>query len=550
MDYDVIVIGSGAGGLTAGVALAQAGLQVLVCEQHEVPGGWTHSFTLGGYRFSPGVHYLGALGPGESLREIYEGLGVSADMAFCELNPDGYDHFFLGEEKFDFPKGRENLIERLKTRFPNQVKGIDGYFNTLADIEEKLQNLGQFTKVENVLKTVASLPSILKWYRWTGQELINEHITDPLLQGILAGQSGDNGLPPSQASAFMQAGITSHYLDGGYYPLGGSYIIPRAFTRALERAGGEIMLKTKVAKILIDGKKVIGVKLENGDEIRAKNIISNADPEVTFGQMIGRDYLSNKLLNKVNRVRYSVSSLSLFFAVDMDLRAAGLDSGNNWFYENENVNELYRLGLTDHAIRAETPPMMFLTVTTLKDPSKMHNGQHTCEAFTFVSYDAFKEYQHPVPGKRMPGYQGMKEDIAWRMFKGLEKRIPGISNHVTFWDLGTPLTNEYYLNANRGNLYGIEKSVSQVGPGAFSTRTEFEGLYLCGASTLSHGVAGVTSSGLAAARTILSCNTKDILTQNGPPLEIYPSEDISKWPEHLQKVIHRGRMKTDQNPKK
>jgi phytoene dehydrogenase-like protein len=229
--------------------------------------------------------------------------------------------------------------------------------------------------------------------------------------------------------------------------------------------------------------------------------------------------------------------------VDVDIRAAGLDSGNFWFYDHDDVDELYRLGETDYVLQAETPPMMFLTVTTLKDPSKMHNGHHTCEAFTFVSYDAFKKYEHTAPGVRMPGYQGMKEDMAWRMFKGLEKRIPGISQRIMFWSLGTPLTNKHYINTTNGSLYGIEKSVTQVGPGAFPIKTEIKGLYMCGASTLSHGVSGVTSTGLAAAKVILGCSTSDLLTQNGPPLEIYPSEDISQWPAHLQKKIERGNTK-------
>ena len=541
MDYDVIVIGSGAGGLTAAVPLAQSGLSVLVCEQHEVPGGWTHSFTLGGYRFSPGVHYIGSLGEGESLRRIYEGLGVSGDMAFCELNPDGYDHIVIGEETFDFPKGRENFIERLKARFPEETQGIQAYFDTLDAMSKGLQNLGRVKTPGSAVKAASSIPSILKWYRRSGMDLINAHISDPLLKGVLAGQSGDNGLPPSQVSAFMHAGITQHYLDGGYYPLGGSYVIPRAFTRALKRAGGVIRLKTRVSKILLENNRVIGVQLENSDEVRANHVISNADPEITFGNLIGREHLEGKFARKVDRVKYSVSALSLFFAVDMDLRAAGLDSGNFWYYDHQDVDHLYQLGLTDHVLKAETPPMMFLTVTTLKDPSKMHNGNHTCEAFTFVGYDAFEPYIHPVPGVRKPGYQGLKEDLAWRMFQGLEKRIPGISEHVTFWNLGTPLTNQHYINATQGNLYGIEKSITQVGPGAFQTKTPFTGLYLCGASTMSHGVAGVTSTGLAASRAILGCETSDLLTQNGPHLEIYPSEDTTVWPEHLQKQIERGK---------
>ena len=151
-NYDAIIIGSGAGGLTTAVALAQAGKKVLVLEQHDRPGGWTHSFTLNGYRFSPGVHYIGDLQEGGGLRRIYDGLGVSQDLTFIELNPDGYDHIFIGDRKIDFPKGRENLIERLKSQFPHEAKGIDAYFADLSAMIEGVRHLGN---LKNPLKTVS-----------------------------------------------------------------------------------------------------------------------------------------------------------------------------------------------------------------------------------------------------------------------------------------------------------------------------------------------------------------------------------------------------------
>ena len=535
--YDVIVIGSGAGGLTAAVALAQAGKKVLVLEQHDRPGGWTHSFTLNGYRFSPGVHYIGDLQEGGGLRRIYDGLGVSQDLTFVELNPDGYDHIFIGERKFDFPRGRENLIERLKSHFPQEAKGIDAYF---ADLESITEGLKHLAALKNPLKTLSGAVNVLKWARATGTDLINTHISDPVLRGVLAGQSGDHGMPPSQVSAFFQAGVTNHYLNGGYYPLGGAFTLPRAFVRALKRAGGEIRLQCRVKRILVEGRKAIGVELESGEQIRSDVVLSNADPEVTFGQLIGRDRLPPRLKRKLDSVQYSTSCLSLFFATDMDLRAEGLDSGNLWYYDHADVDKIYREGQTDAVLRDETPPGMFLTVTTLKDPSKMHSGHHTCESFAFVGYEAFEKWAHTRYGARPTDYDAMKEDLAWRMVRGLEKRIPGLSRHIVYYSLGTPLTNEHYLNATRGNLYGIDKRPSQIGPWAFSPRTDFDGLYLCGQSTISHGVAGVTASGINAAKAVLHCRSEEILTQHGPGPLFLQAEEPGTWPEHLRKKMERG----------
>ncbi|MEJ2751021.1 MAG: NAD(P)/FAD-dependent oxidoreductase, partial [Anaerolineae bacterium] len=122
------------------------------------------------------------------------------------------------------------------------------------------------------------------------------------------------------------------------------------------------------------------------------------------------------------------------------------------------------------------------------------------------------------------------------MLAALDARVPGFSQHVVFKELGTPLSNEYYLNATHGNLYGIDKGRFQVGPWAFSNQTEFEGLWLSGASTpAGHGVAGATASGLATAKQILNCRTSELLAQNGPELPVYPSEDPAQWPAKLRR---------------
>jgi len=537
-EFDTIVIGSGAGGLATALCLAREGQKVLVLEQHSVPGGWCHSFTLNGQRFSPGVHYIGLLDAGQSTEVLYKGLGVANDLIFFRMNSKGYDHCHIGSAKIDLPAGIHNLQESLISQFPKEEKNIKEYLHLIQKVNEELQLMPKLKGLWQKITVPFRTKNFGKFALFSLKRVINWHVKDPLLKAVLNAQCGDHGLPPSKASFPVHCSVMNHYFDGGFYPMGGGSGIVKAMTNKIKKHDGIIKTNAAVSKILIKDKVAYGVELKNGEQFYAKNIVSNADPSITFLQLVGEENISKKLSKKLAKTNYSVTSLILFLTLDLDVTKFGIDSGNIWKFKDENIDNHFETLTKGNILEGDEFPALFMSCTTLKDPVSFNGRYHNFEVVTYVDYSSFEEFSGRE-NYQSPAYLAFKERIIEKFLNTVEKIIPPAKNHIVQAELGTPKTNQFYINSTNGNVYGTEKTLSQVGPFAFKNKTEINNLYLCGASTLSHGVTGATYSGLETAARILNCKSTDLIHEDdSQSITIFDAENPDSWSE----FIHQKRL--------
>ncbi len=505
-EYDVVVIGSGIGGLTCASIMAQIGKKrVLVLERHSKAGGFTHTFKRETkYEWDVGLHYVGQMQKGTELRAVFD--FITAGKVKWNRMPDPYDVFVYPDFKFGASLGRDNLKQDLIAQFPREKQGLDKYFNDLKKVSNWSSRFVISRGLPPWLHFIAPLITIKgsALAKLTTGEYLQRHFKDLRLRAVLVSQWGDHGLPPAMSSFIIHATIVNHYINGAYYPAGGAKTIADSIIPSIEQAGGRVLLNHQVTGILIQNNRAVGVsavkrKSEDNSEQKfyAQRVVSDAGAWITYGQLLPTTH-QHPFILQVKNYPTIAANVTLYVGFKEDPRQTLPIQGENyWIYDGYDHDDMYN---RRNELLAGKVHIAFLSFPSLK---KTDTQYHTAEIISFVDYAPFKPWADQQLKKRDQNYQQLKEKMSQALLDFVETHLPGFKEQVAYYELSTPLSTEYYTGYPQGNIYGIPATPDRYKQKWVGLYTPVKGLYLTGSDAAAHGIAGALLGGVLTAAAIL-----------------------------------------------
>lgn len=480
--YDVIVVGSGMGAVTAAPLLARAGLSVLVVERAQAPGGYAHAFRRGPYVFDPAVHSI--VDP--SLFDgLLEHLGVRDQ---CTLLPtDRLYKAALPDMAIDLPlTTSEEFVGIHANAFPRHAHEIRAFFELCERIHREAHTLPAKVSLRDLDAVSQRLPLVFRYRKSTLAEVLDEHFSDERVKLACSAMGLLLGLPPSRLSFQTFTQMLYGYIgNGAFYVQGGAEELVHALVTALERAGGELLLGTGVERVLVEDRRAVGVELEGGERIRAGAVISNADALQTFHRLVGAEHLPARFLRGLARLQPSVSGFSVYAATRADLCAAGT-SHMVFSWPSWDSDAAYAASFGGR------PGSMIAYVPTMVDSTLAPPGEHIVCSIAFAPYDL---------GAPWAEEKGRYEEM---LLAETDRLLPGFRDGLTFADSGTPLTLERFSLNHRGAIYGWENTPEHTASKRPSHATPIDGLYLAGQWTQpGAGFLRATVSGVHTAQLVM-----------------------------------------------
>ena len=495
--WDVIVIGSGIGGLVTASQLAAKGAKTLVLERYLIPGGSGGSFRREGYTFDVGASMIFGFGEKGHTNLLTRALGDVGQH--CETVPDPaqLEYHLPGGLNVAVDRDYEAFIARLSGLFPHEAKGIRAFYDTCWQVFNcldampllSLEDPAYLAKV--FFKAPLACLGLARWLPFNVGDVARQHIKDEQLLKLIDMECFCWSVMPADLTPMINAGMvfSDRHAGGINYPKGGVGVIAEKLVAGLESHGGEIRYKARVTEVLIENGQATGVKLADGETIHARRVVSNATRWDTFA---GQGSVRQPLVDAAHtpkaettwRRRYkpSPSFLSLHLGVEASVIPEGF--------------HCHHLLLEDWAAMEDEQGVIFVSIPTLLDPSLAPEGRHIVHTFTPSDIAAWTSLSPSA-------YKAKKTADAARLVQRLEAILPGLGGAIRHQEIGTPRTHRRFLG-RMGGSYGPIPALRLPGllPMPFN-RTGLQNLYCVGDSCFpGQGLNAVAFSGFACAHRI------------------------------------------------
>ncbi|MEG0788689.1 MAG: NAD(P)/FAD-dependent oxidoreductase [Alistipes sp.] len=479
--YDVIIIGSGLGGLACGAILSKEGERICVVEKEPIAGGCLRSFRRDGVLFDTGMHYIGSMDDGEILNHFLRYCGVYDSLRLQRLDDDGFDVIHTEGREFRFCQGYTRFVDSLAEAFPASRQQINNY-------AASLQQAGQSIGVEKLRQGIVSSDG-LRFMSMAASAQIEQQIDDPLLRKVVAGTSFLYDGVRDRSPFYQHAMIQHSFIHGAYRFTNGSQQLADALVDVIRCNGGEVRCGNAVTRVCQQNNCIRGVEFASGEILEAGRVISDIHPAQLLPMLTPCPRIRPSFQTRVDSVANTFGVFSFFASVDKQA----------FPYRNQNH---YIVGSGDvwaDSITTQRPQTIMLSM-------QAHSSNDACEAISLLCPMQFSEVEkwaETSVGKRGAEYCEFKQRKAEEVIQIVEHQFQGFRAAIRSIHTATPLTYRDYTGTPHGTAYGTAIDCNNVMGTLFSPATKVEGLYLTGQNIATHGALGVVMTAIATCGAIL-----------------------------------------------